>query len=367
MQLSSPKVPGLTSAGCRARQQRLAAVVRSHNLAGALITDRRHVHYFTGFWGREIHSPAVWIDRQGRVTLALPGKPLAAINADEVVIYASNDYCTLVDDQRGAALAALQPCWKAGDRIGVDQALWPAELAQAAAVDLLPAIRLMRRCKDDDEVALIAFALNVSEVGYELIRSLLRPGLDELGMWAQLQTLFASLIGETPGELGNDFQVGSLGNAPRQREMKQGEAAIIDLGVVVRGYNGDMCRTFIVGGHPSAEQIAAHARIMESLAFIEATVKPGLSCRSLFQEVQKMLHGHGGCAFEHHLGHGIGLAPHESPRLNPMHDDHFAIGDLFTCEPGLYAPALRVGIRVEQAYHLSENGLIRLTPSSTDL
>jgi len=44
--------------------------------------------------------------------------------------------------------------------------------------------------------------------------------------------------------------------------------------------------------------------------------------------------------FDHHLGHGIGLFPHEGPHLNPNTnwDDVFEVGNVFTAEPGPYAP-----------------------------
>ena len=31
----------------------------------------------------------------------------------------------------------------------------------------------------------------------------------------------------------------------------------------------------------------------------------------------------------HHLGHGVGLAPHEAPHLNPTWDESFEVGDFF--------------------------------------
>ena len=63
----------------------------------------------------------------------------------------------------------------------------------------------------------------------------------------------------------------------------------------------------------------------------------------------------------HHLGHGIGLAPHEAPELNPKYDATFEVGDVFTMEPGLYREDLRAGIRLEENYLLTDRGLEQLT------
>ena len=74
-----------------------------------------------------------------------------------------------------------------------------------------------------------------------------------------------------------------------------------------------------------------------------------------------MIDGRNGWRFTHHLGHGIGLAPHEAPRLNPHWDDIFQVGDVFTAEPGLYGVDLRAGVRIEQEYLVTEHGVERLS------
>jgi Xaa-Pro dipeptidase len=69
----------------------------------------------------------------------------------------------------------------------------------------------------------------------------------------------------------------------------------------------------------------------------------------------------------HHLGHGVGLAAHEGPHLNPNWDDQFAEGDYFTVEPGLYHEELRHGIRLEQNYVVTAEGVELLTPWPLEL
>ena len=101
---------------------------------------------------------------------------------------------------------------------------------------------------------------------------------------------------------------------------------------------------------------------------VESTVKPGVSCRQLFLEVQQILDASPVGVFNHHLGHGIGLAPHEGPHLNPNWDDTFAVGDVFTAEPGLYDPEkLKAGMRLENDYVVTETGVRLLTPFPLDL
>jgi Xaa-Pro dipeptidase len=54
------------------------------------------------------------------------------------------------------------------------------------------------------------------------------------------------------------------------------------------------------------------------------------------------------------------LFPHEGPHLNPNWDDTFAVGDVFTAEPGLYGPELHAGMRIENDYVVTETGVENL-------
>jgi Xaa-Pro aminopeptidase len=63
----------------------------------------------------------------------------------------------------------------------------------------------------------------------------------------------------------------------------------------------------------------------------------------------------------HHLGHGVGLNPHEFPHLNPEWNDTLMEGEIFTAEPGLYGEELGGGIRIENQYLVTAKGVVRLT------
>jgi len=59
--------------------------------------------------------------------------------------------------------------------------------------------------------------------------------------------------------------------------------------------------------------------------------------------------------FGHGLGHGIGLAVHEPPRISPLKDTLLENHMVFTVEPGIYIPGWG-GIRIENMVVVSENG-----------
>jgi Xaa-Pro aminopeptidase len=122
----------------------------------------------------------------------------------------------------------------------------------------------------------------------------------------------------------------------------------------------DACRTFRVSETSRAQQ-GAWKEVVDAIRFVENTVVPGYSCRKLYQDVKGRLDRVRPGSFFHHLGHGIGLAPHERPSLNPHWNQVFEEGDVFTIEPGLYAEDLAAGIRLEEIYHLTKSGIEKLT------
>jgi Xaa-Pro aminopeptidase len=361
--------PTLANDLCRERQWRLRRALTDNNLDAALITDRRHVYYFTGYWRPAAFSAAVLIPRDGPTTLAAPLELKESFAADDVLVYESNRVCTLVDDQLGGAISVLHDRLREFDRVGVDGAL-PASLLHRPSStwdDLQDVLWTMRRRKDADEIAVLEHAIRATEAAYQAAYEALRPGITEIELCAEIQRAATVAAGEIVGEFGNDFQIGDIGSRPRDRAAQAGEMAILDLSVVYRGYRSDMCRSYVVGRQPSADQLDAYRKIMPVFELIRSEAKPGVSCRAIDRAVRDALDGYRGWKFFHHLGHGTGLSPHEAPRLNPEYDDVFQIGDVFTVEPGLYGPELKAGMRIEEIYVVTDNGLRQLTRCPTSL
>ena len=347
---------------CRRRQQRLLAEMRRLKLDGAIVQKTEHVQWLAGPRFAWLVEAAALLTAEGHCTLFAPeAVELAA--AEDVITYQARWMGTLRNDQRQACSEAIVKHLagkRRPKRLGVEFSCFAPYLAQALGaelVDVEPELYRLRRRKEPDELARLKKAIAGTRVMYERVRELIVPGVNELDVFDELQAAAVREFGEMLTGTGNDYACGERGGPPRDRRAKPGELYILDLGPAYRGYFADNCRTFAVDGRPTDAQLAAWEQLAAVFPLVEQTVKPCVSCREFYRTVKQRLDEYLPGSFDHHLGHGIGLFPHEAPHLNPQWDDTFEEGDVFTVEPGLYSPELRAGIRLENDYRVTAAGV----------
>ncbi|MCA9153945.1 MAG: aminopeptidase P family protein [Planctomycetales bacterium] len=360
-------------AACRGRQRRLLEVMHERRLDAVIVTQQEHIQWLTGQRFAWLFSPVAAMHADGRVLLVAPAKtePLGAI--DDLRHFDAKWHSTQRNDQRTESSRVLLDAlktWPAVQHIGCEYSSFGPHLAngiEAQLHDVEPALYRLRRRKDADELAMIRKAIAGTERMYARAREIIRPGVTELEVFNELQSAAVTEFDEPLTGTGNDYQCGSRGGPPRAgRKALAGELYILDLGPAFRGYFADNARTIAVT-EASEAQRTAWGYIMQVFEHVEREVRPGKNARELFQEAQTILDQAPVGVFNHHLGHGIGLFPHEAPHLNPHWDDTFEAGDVFTAEPGLYADELRAGMRIENDYLVTENGVERLTDFSLEL
>lgn len=351
----------------RGRQKRLVEAITARGCGFAVLTRPESIQWLTGARVGPLFTPCASIDDGGGVTLVLPSrKAETPAVADRVLPYEEKRLSTMCDtpDQVGASLMALFDAMKtAPARAGCEFTAAPRALTTALSgewFDLDAVLFRLRRRKDADELAMMEKANEANRAMYERAREIIAPGLNELDLYNELHAVAVRTLGEPLTYFGQDFRANARGGLPRDREAAAGELWILDLGVGYRGYYSDNARTIAVT-EADDKQSDAWRRLAEVFPYIEATVQPGVRCKGVFDAVKKQLAPAEPWEFNHHLGHGVGLAPHEAPRLNPNWDDEFAPGDFFTVEPGLYHDDLRHGIRLEQNYVVTEDGVRLVT------
>ena len=336
--------------------------MRRERLDAVIVTQLEHVQWLAGPRLAWYFSPAAALRSDGHVTLVVPVAWNGDAAADETIVYDAQWLCTLRNDQRAASSAALLAALEREHlgRVGVEFSSCGPHITaqlQAQLVDIEPALYRLRRNKAPDELARIQKAIAATAAMYARAREIIAPGVSEIEIFSALQAAAVEECGEPLTGTGNDYAVGVPGGPPGRKKAAAGELYILDLGPAFRGYFADNCRTFAVDREPTELQQQAWEQVTSVFGMVEAFVKPGASCRELFSRAKAMLENDRGWNFFHHLGHGIGLFPHEAPHLNPHWDDHFEEGDVIAVEPGLYGPGLNAGIRIENNYRVTSSGV----------
>lgn len=361
-------------AACRGRQQRVLAEMERMRLDLVILTKTETVQWLAGPRFAPAFEPAAALRSDGRLTLVAPNVPPESAASDVNLVYDAKWLSTMRNDQRWASSQVLVSALSVQApprRVGVEFSSFSLHLSAPLAcemIDIEPDIYRLRRRKDPDELARLRKAIAATGAMYRRAREIIHPGINELTVFNELQAAAVLECGEMLTGTGNDYACGVHGGPPRDRPIEAGELYILDLGPAFRGYYADNARVIAVGGKPTDRQIAAWETVASVFPMIELRIRPGRRCREIFEEAKQIIARFPGGVWHSHLGHGIGLFPHEAPHLNPNWDDAFEVGDVIAVEPAVYLDAeLRAGIRLENNYLVTEDGIELLSDFPLDL
>ena len=203
------------------------------------------------------------------------------------------------------------------------------------------------------------------------IRKLLHRTFAEFGLAEDGESIVAQgRDAGVPHNRGNDADM-----------IQAGTPILIDIfpGEAGGGYHTDMTRTFCLGPAPEPlKRVYADCRAAFDAAM--GKLRGGEPCRDFQELVCDVFEQQGHPTvrtnqgteegYVHGLGHGVGLAVHEGPRLGgpPSNTAVLEPGHVVSVEPGLYYPARGLGVRIEDLVAVRADGSIEnLTPAPYDL
>jgi Xaa-Pro aminopeptidase len=181
--------------------------------------------------------------------------------------------------------------------------------------------------------------------------------------------------GVVDAEAGTIFALGRDAGIPHSRgtdrtPLALGQTIVYDIFPAEPGggYFYDFTRTWCLGyATPEVEQ--AYADVLDTFEAVMEALTPGelcsayqkLTCDLLGARGHPTPHTHPGTTvgYVHSVGHGVGLRIHEYPRLNEAQGnaDRLEPGVVFTVEPGVYYPARKYGVRLEDTVWLNPRTL----------
>lgn len=226
----------------------------------------------------------------------------------------------------------------------------------------------LQAVKDESELDAIRTAAEVTDVVYEEILPMLKPGTTEKEVAIQMITRYRQ---ESDGEAYNPIVAGGPNSAlphavPSDRPFEKGDFIVIDAAAKYAGYHADMTRTPVVG-----EATEKHHEIYEIVKGSQQAgcdaAKAGMACKDMDSVTRDYITERGfGEYFNHGTGHGLGLEIHTEPRMSQLSTQTLEENNVVTIEPGIYLAGWG-GVRIEDDVIIKKNGCEILNQTTKDL
>ena len=227
----------------------------------------------------------------------------------------------------------------------------------------------LRIIKTKSEIEFISMAIKSSEFSYEKALEEVHRGMTEMELAGILEYQFKlhslqSVAFESIVAFGENAAIPH--HVPSGRKLRSGDIVLIDFGGKYMGYSSDTTRT------------CAYDKIQPGMKTIYEVVKDaqesalhGIKRDSTYASIDKTARdiitksGYGK-HFTHRVGHGLGIAVHEEPYLNPLNKQVIQKNAVFTIEPGIYLKG-RGGVRIEDTVSFNGQRAIPFNKLSREL
>ena len=242
--------------------------------------------------------------------------------------------------------------------------------------EVAPIMHELRSIKSQLEVDLMQKACNITEKGLRRILPIIKPGIMEYEIEAELIHEF--LINRSKGFayqpiIGSGVNSCVLHYIENNKKCEKGDILLMDFGAEYANYASDLTRTVPVNGRFSERQNAVYSSVLHVMKEATNMLRPGTMFADFNKEVGKIMESEliklklldkhdvqkqnpekplYKKYFMHGTSHYLGLDVHDVGSLNwPI-----KAGMVFTCEPGIYILKEKLGVRLENDIFISEQG-----------
>ncbi len=197
---------------------------------------------------------------------------------------------------------------------------------------------------------------HVDKILLEKVPTWIREGITEQQLFDQLCSAICER-GEYKLSFDPIVAFGAGGAEPHHKptniNLTAGDSILIDCGAISDGWCSDCTRMFSLG-IPSEKFRQKFSKLLEVHTQALLRFQAGVKCSELDTQVRLEL-GEDAPFFIHTLGHGVGQEVHIAPRIGKDSLEGLSLGDVVTCEPGLYFPG-EFGIRIEDQLVIQKKG-----------
>lgn len=238
-----------------------------------------------------------------------------------------------------------------------------------------PIMQDLREIKSKEEVAIIQAACNVTDKAFRRVLSFMKPGVWEYEVEAEISHEFIrnkSVHAYTP-IIASGANACVLHYVNNNQKCKKGDLVLMDFGAEYANYASDLTRTIPVSGKFTKRQKNLYNAVLRIMKESTKLLVAGNTLQEYNNEVRALIEREllklklisktdisredpKNPAFRRYFMHGIshfmGLDVHDlGNRKQPFRE-----GMIFTCEPGIYIPEEKLGIRIENDILITAKG-----------
>jgi Xaa-Pro aminopeptidase len=329
-------------------KQRCDRKILLKDLDACLITDPFDLFYLTGM---DVSLGALVL-RKDKGALFVDGRYLAIAQKTSPVPVSDEKLKTYL---KGAKRIGFDSCYTSYD------GYLRLKKEVSGLVPVPGPLKTIRVIKDKDEIAKMRIAALLSWKGFLHLQKKIKAGMTELELAFEYES-FCRKEGASGMAFDPIIAFGENTAFPHHksghRKLKQGDAILCDVGVILNHYRSDMTR-MLYFGKPNREILRLEEVVRGAQAAALKLCRPGVKLKDLdiaARDVMKKAKLES--LYTHSLGHGIGLETHEFPRIRSVGEDadvRLEAGMVITIEPGLYKPGVG-GVRLEDTIAITERG-----------
>lgn len=243
-----------------------------------------------------------------------------------------------------------------------------------------PLMRQLRAIKSAVEVDLTQKACDITKDAFNRVLKFVKPGVMEYEIEAEIIHEFIKQAATGHGynpiiASGNNANI--LHYTDNNQKCKDGELILLDFGAEYANYNADMTRTIPVNGKFTARQKEVYNSVLHVMNEAKKLMVADTVWNTYHEEVGEIMteqliklklissidvknQNPNYPAYKKYFMHGtthhLGIDVHDfAGRYTP-----FAVGNILTCEPGIYIPEEGFGVRLENDILVTKDGNIDL-------